>query len=355
MKQVLAYCRAGFESECGAELQEVATDLQAWGFIRAKNDTAYTIYECQETSGGEAMFKVPVNKLIFARQLMVGESVVFDMTDRLAAILPVAAQLGPVCDVRLEVPDTNEGKALNRLAKKLATPLKRALQEQGSIQSSKQGKVLHVCLFSGQHGFVGISHTRRNSPWLNGIPRLRQPASAPSRSSLKLDEAFLTLLDDEMRAERVRSGQKAVDLGACPGGWTYQLVRRGMFVSAVDNGSMDQALMESGQVQHFKEDGFRYEPKRKNITWLVCDMVEKPTRVTELILGWFERGWCEDAIFNLKLPMKKRYEMASDCLVRIRELMDQLDMKYGLKAKHLYHDREEITVYLYRLNQRTYQ
>ena len=29
-----------------------------------------------------------------------------------------------------------------------------------------------------------------------------------------------------------------VDLGACPGGWTYQLVKRGLFVYAVDHGKM---------------------------------------------------------------------------------------------------------------------
>lgn len=40
----------------------------------------------------------------------------------------------------------------------------------------------------------------------------------------------------------------AVDLGACPGGWTYQLVKRNMWVSSVDNGPMAQSLMDTGQV-----------------------------------------------------------------------------------------------------------
>ncbi|VEB88410.1 putative RNA 2'-O-ribose methyltransferase [Citrobacter koseri] len=36
--------------------------------------------------------------------------------------------------------------------------------------------------------------------------------------------------------ERLANGMYAVDLGACPGGWTYQLVKRNMWVYSVDNG-----------------------------------------------------------------------------------------------------------------------
>lgn len=57
----------------------------------------------------------------------------------------------------------------------------------------------------------------------------------------------------------------AVDLGACPGGWTYQLVQRNMWVSSVDNGPMAQSLMDTGQVTWLREDGFKYRPTRNNI------------------------------------------------------------------------------------------
>ena len=46
--------------------------------------------------------------------------------------------------------------------------------------------------------------------------------------------------------ERLANRMWAVDLGACPGGWTYQLVKRNMWVYSVDNGPMAQ-----------KSDGYR--------------------------------------------------------------------------------------------------
>lgn len=44
---------------------------------------------------------------------------------------------------------------------------------------------------------------------------------------------------------RLTSGMKAVDLGACPGGWTYQLVRREMSYSdaAVLGKEREEALL----------------------------------------------------------------------------------------------------------------
>ena len=100
---------------------------------------------------------------------------------------------------------------------------------------------------------------------------------------------FRSFVPENEQEKRIHPGMKAVDLGAAPGGWTYQLVRRGMMVQAVDNGPMAEALMETGQVQHIKEDGFKFRPKRKNIHWLVCDMVEKPARVGELMTSWLLR------------------------------------------------------------------
>jgi 23S rRNA (cytidine2498-2'-O)-methyltransferase len=68
--------------------------------------------------------------------------------------------------------------------------------------------------------------------------------------------------------------------------------------------------------------------------------------VAELISDWLVQGDCRRAIFNLKLPMKKRY--AEVC--QLRELMMQRLHDAGIelqwRARQLYHDREEITVAL---------
>jgi 23S rRNA (cytidine2498-2'-O)-methyltransferase len=62
------------------------------------------------------------------------------------------------------------------------------------------------------------------------------------------------------------------------------------------------------------------------------------------MVKWVAEGKSERALFNLKLPMKKRYQEVQKCFALIDEKM--AGQKYTLQAKHLFHDREEITVLL---------
>ncbi len=176
-----------------------------------------------------------------------------------------------------------------------------------------------------------------------GIPRLHMPRAAPSRSTLKLAEALACFLGEEATAKRLCPGMTAVDLGAAPGGWTWQLVRRGLMVTAVDNGAMDAALLDSGQVKQRREDGFRFRPAQP-VDWMVCDMIESPSRVCTLAARWIAEGWCRETIFNLKLPMKKRWEEVLRARTIIAEALQ--GVPHRLRMKHLYHDREEVTVWL---------
>ena len=100
-------------------------------------------------------------------------------------------------------------------------------------------------------------------------------------------------------------------------------------------------------VKHLRQDGFRFRPPHP-VDWLVCDMVERPGRVAELMADWLAEGAARQAVFNLKLPMKKRAEALSDALERIDARMLAAGLAYTLQVKQLYHDREEVTVYLAR-------
>ncbi|VED47134.1 ribosomal RNA large subunit methyltransferase M [Raoultella terrigena] len=42
---------------------------------------------------------------------------------------------------------------------------------------------------------------------------------------------------------------------------------------------------------------------------------------------WLVNGWCRETIFNLKLPMKKRYEELSRNLAYIQEQLDEHGIK----------------------------
>ena len=355
MNKVLLYCRQGFEKECAAEITAKAAAREVFGFARVKEDSAYVLFECYQPEDAEKLLReLPFSELIFSRQMIVVGELLRDLPpeDR---VTPVTGMLTGVVEkggeLRVEVPDTNESKELLKFCRKFTVPLRSSLRTAGILRNYESDKrpVVHVFFIAPGYCYVGYSLPQNNSPFFMGIPRLKFPSDAPSRSTLKLEEAFHVFVPADEWEERLGSGLYAVDLGACPGGWTYQLVKRSMMVHAVDNGPMAQSLMDTGQVFHHREDGFKYRPTRSNIYWLVCDMVEKPVRVANLMADWLVNGWCRETIFNLKLPMKKRYEEVSQNLAMIDEKLKANGINAQIQARQLYHDREEVTVHIRRI------
>ncbi len=270
------------------------------------------------------------------------------VTPLLAAIDARRAQGdGPWQSVWVEYPDTNDGKELSPLARSLETRLDGALRAGGALQADATLR-LHVFLTAGTRAFVGTSDDPERSAWPLGIPRLRMPSDAPSRSTLKLAEAFAVLLDNADRAA-LRPGLHAVDLGAAPGGWTWQLARRGLKVTAIDNGPLKGSVAEDPLVTHLREDGLRWRPRRA-VDWLVCDIVEQPLRIAEMIGHWIADGATRRAIFNLKLPMKRRYDEVRRCEARIADIIGHAGLDHALRVRQLYHDREEVTAFVKRVN-----
>ena len=345
---LLVYCRAGFEKECAQELAALSEAAGVAGYVRAKPESGYAIFHPHDTAAGAAWAgRADLADFVFARQAVrVGELLsALPVGDRATPIAQAAREFGSLFRERfLETPDTNEGKALASLIRPLAPHLARALARAGvATDDAGARERLHVFFVGGTACHVGVSRVDRSAPWPMGIPRFRMPAGSPSRSTLKLAEALALFVGEEAMPRRVRPGMTAVDLGASPGGWTYQLVRRGLMVTAVDNGPMNAALLETGQVKHRREDGFRFRPAEP-VDWLVCDMVESPSRVCALAARWVAEGWCREAIFNLKLPMKKRWEEVARARAIVAEVLGP--RAHHLRLKQLYHDREEVTAWL---------
>ena len=345
MKNVLLYCRPGFEKDCAGEITDLASARGFYGYVRMQPSQGFVVFVMEEKSAGEQLIEaLQFSDLIFARQIIaVNDAVSMDTGARVEALLDAAKQLPLAQDLWIETPDTNEGKALAGLIKKLEKPLRLGWKKASLLRTKAVGVRHHLFLVDGDLAFLGVSYVKCRSEFPLGIRRLRFPAKAPSRSTLKLEEAMHEFVPAKKWPVLLREGMTAVDLGAAPGGWTYQLVERGMRVIAIDNGPMGELLMETGLVDHQKADGFKYQPP-KQVDWLVCDMVEKPQMVTELMAKWLGSGWTRRSIFNLKLPMKKRYQEVSTCLAMLTAELDKAGRQYEIQAKHLYHDREEITV-----------
>src|SRR5690606_12750979 len=258
------------------------------------------------------------------------------VTDRVTPLLAVAQQLPQTRELMVETVDTNDGKELSNLSKKFTAPFSQALRKNKLFMEKSQWR-LHLFFISGTEAYLCVSLFNNSSQWVMGIARLRLPRAAPSRATLKLEEAWHHFIPAAEWDQRLALSMRAIDLGAAPGGWTWQLVQRGMFVDAVDNGPMDPALMETGQVKHQRADGCLYEPK-ENVDWLVCDIVDKPARVTSLVCKWAAKGFFREAIFNLKLPMKQRYMEVRKCELRIFSELEALGLNIDVQFKQLYHD-----------------
>ncbi|EJS91030.1 putative 23S rRNA C2498 ribose 2'-O-ribose methyltransferase, partial [Pasteurella multocida subsp. multocida str. Anand1_cattle] len=68
-------------------------------------------------------------------------------------------------------------------------------KKQGWLQGTrhhKQGLTLHILMLDSTQCYVGYSYNHNHSEHFMGIPRLKFPLDAPSRSTLKLEEAILT-------------------------------------------------------------------------------------------------------------------------------------------------------------------
>lgn len=325
--EIALLCRVGFEAD-------LIDELQAW--YAARGLSAQCRSEQAAVVRVLAVAGIPsLTELVFARDLMVVVAALSELNtkDRVTPIAQALMDIGGRASVTVLAPDSEATKPLAPLVGALEARLRA-----GADTDARSGA--QVWMLAGTHALIGTTPPRGGARFPGGIPRLKFPREAPSRSTLKLDEALQVLLTDTEREQLLRPGGSAVDLGAAPGGWTYQLVARQIRVIAIDNGRLDARLNESPLVQHLREDGFRYRPAR-TVDWLVCDMVEKPGKVAELMALWFQSGWCRAAVFNLKLPMKRRFE-AWD---KARSLLQPLqDLGFVIRARQLYHDREELTV-----------
>jgi 23S rRNA (cytidine2498-2'-O)-methyltransferase len=345
--RVVGYCRGGFEPETAADLRRAAARAGASVDIAPTPLQAFAI----ATSGGvpgpawrRALTDAPP---VFARSVFAGEGP-FTIAGpgsrgRADRVTPLMRAIRGTCappwrSVWIEHPDTNEGKALSPLARALTARIEPQLRD--SLREDAASR-LRIFLLDGTTAYVGESDARV-ADWPLGIPRLRMPAGAPSRSTLKLAEAFAVFLG-ERAGDVLRPGMHAVDLGAAPGGWTWQLAQRGLRGTAVDIGPLKGSVRDDPLARHVRDDAFRFTPRRP-VDWLVCDVVEQPIRIADLVARWIGDGLAHRAIFNLKLPMKKRYDEVRRCEQRIVTSLRQVP--HALSLRQLYHDREEVTGYL---------
>jgi 23S rRNA (cytidine2498-2'-O)-methyltransferase len=121
-----------------------------------------------------------------------------------------------------------------------------------------------------------------SAPFPNGeVSFVEDRQGPPSRAYLKLWEALVRL------RRWPRPGERCVDLGACPGGWTYVLAKLGATVVAVDKAPLDSRVMAMPGVEWRGESAFALEPASIGpVDWLFSDVICYPERLLRLIERW---------------------------------------------------------------------
>jgi 23S rRNA (cytidine2498-2'-O)-methyltransferase len=349
---IVGLCRAGFEPESVCDLEALADAAHASVAAPTLIEPGVVALPLRTApEPGQVTRTLARRPPVFAREVSIGTGPhALGTRDRIAPIVTAARALNAVCGTLwLEYPDTNDGKQLSSMCRRLEPLLTEALRTARVLtqEDTLRRPRLHVVFTARDSAFVATSMPEWNSTWPMGIARLKMPRDVPSRSTLKLAEAFAIFLGEDEQLRLLRPGLRAVDLGAAPGGWTWQLAHRGLRVTAVDNGPLKGEVRDDPLVTHVREDGLKYRPKRP-VDWLVCDIVEQPIRIAELVARWIADGVARRAIFNLKLPMKKRYDEVERCSARILDITRRAGVNAELRLRQLYHDREEVTGYLAR-------
>jgi 23S rRNA (cytidine2498-2'-O)-methyltransferase len=187
---------------------------------------------------------------------------------------------------------------------------------------------LFVCLVDFKRAYAS------RGAWGGGQRRMMDDPQAPSRSFLKVEEAYLVL------GAAPLPGETVADLGAAPGGWSYSAARRGARVTAVDNGLLKGGAAGHPLIERCAEDAFKFRPARA-VDWLFCDLIDEPRRVLELLRRWVERSWCRRFIVNLKFSRRDPLSLLREAYSREAGISGRCKV---LRARHLYHDREELTL-----------
>ena len=152
----------------------------------------------------------------------------------------------------------------------------------------------------------------------------------PNRAYLKLWEALVRL------GRWPGPGERCLDLGASPGGWTWVLARLGAAVVAVDKAPLDPKVAAMPGVSWRGESAFALEPESVGaVDWLFSDIVCYPARLLRLVETWRSSGLVRNFVCTIKFQGETDHDSAA-AFAAIP----------GAQVLHLHHNKHELTFLL---------
>jgi 23S rRNA (cytidine2498-2'-O)-methyltransferase len=170
------------------------------------------------------------------------------------------------------------------------------------------------------------------APWPAGIAPITEDRAAPSRAYGKLEESFAWL------AAAPAPGERCVDLGGAPGGWSWRALERGAAVLAVDRAPLLPPAAGHPRLTMVRGDAFRFRPEAP-VDWLLCDVVADPERTVEVVERWMAEGWCRRLVATLKFKGRGGYAVLGEA----RQRLGAVGWRH-LRFKHLFRHHNEVSI-----------
>ena len=175
-----------------------------------------------------------------------------------------------------------------------------------------------------------LMSARCSSPFPHGVVSFVEDREGPpSRAYLKLWEAFT------LSRAWPKPGERVLDLGSAPGGWTWVLAELGAKVISVDKAPLDPRVASRSNVEHRQESAFGLDPKDfpvGAIDWLFSDVICYPKRLLGLVERWMRAHPALRFVCTLKFQGETDHETAR-AFARVE----------GSQLVHLSHNRHELT------------
>ena len=173
-----------------------------------------------------------------------------------------------------------------------------------------------------------LAAARCSSPFANGeVALVEDREGPPNRAYLKLWEA-LTL-----QRRWPQPGERCLDLGASPGGWSWVLAELGATVVAVDKAPLDPKVTAMPNVEWRGESAFALDPESVGpVDWLFSDIACYPARLLRLVERWRASGLVKNFVCTLKFQGETDHEAAR-----------AFAALPGARVVHLHHNKHELT------------
>jgi len=173
-----------------------------------------------------------------------------------------------------------------------------------------------------------LAAPRCTSAFPNGEIRFVEDHSGPpSRAYLKFWEA-LTII-----GRRPGPGERCLDLGSSPGGWSWALQRIGARIVSVDKAPLAPAVAHLPGIEHRLDSAFALDPSSVGpVDWLFSDVVCYPARLLALVERWRAARTCRNFVCTIKFQGETDHAVAR----RFAAIP-------GSQLRHLFHNKHELT------------